>query len=51
MFKKKEYKRVIEEMFEERYLHREIQISRVSYEVMNIYLSKIKIFELAFRRE
>jgi len=35
-------------MFEERYLQREFQISRASFDVRDTYLRKIPVFKKAF---
>ena len=48
LFKNERYRPIISEMFEERFLQRQFQLSRSQQAVRPIYLKKIPIFKKAF---
>ena len=51
LFKNKRYKLLISQMFEERFLQRQFQLSRSSFQVRPVYLKKIAVLKKAFELE
>ena len=51
LFKNQRYKSLISQMFEERFLQRQFQLSRSSFKVRPVYLKKISVLKKAFELE